>query len=80
MLLHLEADVCVSGTGREVVDMHAATLGWDEYRCPGCDTDFTCVSALFQHVESGSCEGLEQHSAVLDQLWNHIYEMIEMDT
>ena len=26
------------------------------YRCPECDTNFTKLSALFQHVESNSCD------------------------
>jgi hypothetical protein len=26
------------------------------FKCPGCDTTFSKLSGLFQHVSSGSCE------------------------
>lgn len=82
MLLHLENGTCSSIADRSYVtqagrDCHQAfcyrsvTPGYD-FQCPTCETPFSLMSGLLQHIESDYCEeNLDDHSplrAFLDQL------------
>jgi hypothetical protein len=56
---------------------HLAGPGHDPsaFRCPdlACDSRFTCLSALLQHVENSSCsEGVNQGTGSLGRLWHFL--------
>ena len=67
MVLHLEAGTCESGADSTTIyeiafDCHQADaytcpddLDFD-FECPTCETAFTYMSALLQHVESDNCD------------------------
>jgi hypothetical protein len=66
MLLHLESGFCVSQTdAHEVHDLalqcfqskyYTSPYDHSQLECPGCDRQFSRMSALFQHVESDCCD------------------------
>ncbi|KAM0415947.1 hypothetical protein ACHAPT_013100 [Fusarium lateritium] len=66
MMLHLEAASCDSGADKTFVAEVAFDCHYsDEYvsddpdfdfQCPTCDTLFSLMSGLLQHVESDSCD------------------------
>jgi hypothetical protein len=66
MLLHLETGTCTSNVDQSYVTQagrscyrafyyRSVTPGY-EFQCPTCETPFSLMSGLFQHVESDNCE------------------------
>lgn len=85
MILHLESGYCrcqldseeVKQLALESMESGYDDASWREYgpgfRCEGCNSDFSLISALLQHVESNCCDiegGVNE--GVLGQLLEHL--------
>lgn len=83
MVLHLEAGTCESGADSGDIyviafDCHEAdayTCPDDpdfDFECPTCETAFSFMSALLQHVESDNCDETLGHGSPLAKFLRYL--------
>ena len=87
MLLHLESGACECQVNNNEIEQLAFDCNQSEYytrygggfpfACPTCETQFSYMSGLFQHVESDACEETSSHGTPLGRFEESLQSMIQ---